>query len=100
MGLSAVAILVVIAAVAAVAASVVMVALEAAEDREEEVVDFEEVAVADGDVGRFRERRLTSRRAGRGSFGEVSREGMTLERSRPRIKSCIHRLRRFFTASV
>ena len=25
--------------------------------REEEVVDFEEVAVADGDVGRFRERR-------------------------------------------
>ena len=55
MGLSAVAILAVIAAVAAVAASVAMVALAAAaEVREEEVVDFEEVAVADGDVGRIR----------------------------------------------
>ena len=54
MARSAVAILVVIAAVAAVAASVVMVALAVAEVLEEEVVDFEEVAVANGGVGRFR----------------------------------------------
>jgi len=47
--------LAVIAAVAAVAASVAMVvALAVAEVQEEEVVDFAEVAVADGDVGRIR----------------------------------------------
>ena len=50
--ISAVATLVVIAAVVV---AEVWVALAAAEVfREEEVVDFEEVAVADGDVGRFR----------------------------------------------
>jgi hypothetical protein len=39
------------AVAAAVAAWAVLAAVEV---REEEVVDFEEVAVADGDVGRFR----------------------------------------------
>lgn len=53
--ISAVATLVVIAAAAAVAAWAALAAAEVF--REEEVVDFEEVAVADGDVGRFRERR-------------------------------------------
>ena len=53
---SAVATLVLITAAAvAVAAWAVLVAEEVF--REVEVVDFEEVAVADGDVGRFRERR-------------------------------------------
>ena len=59
---------------AAVVVAAVWVAL-AAEVREEEVVDFEEVAVADGDVGRIRERRLLPDARAAVSFGEVSREG-------------------------
>jgi hypothetical protein len=51
------------------------VARAAAEVREEEVVDFAEVAVADGDVGRIRERRLLPDARAAVSFGEVSREG-------------------------
>ena len=50
--LSALAILVLITAAAAVAAWVALAV--AAVFREEEVVDFEEEAVAEGDVGRFR----------------------------------------------
>ena len=73
MALSAVETLALITAAAVVATWAALAAVEVF--REAEVVDFEEVAVADGDVGRIRERRLTSRRAGRGSFGEVSREG-------------------------
>ena len=49
---SAVATLVLITAVAAAVAA--WAVLAAVEVREEEVVDFEEVAVADGDVGRIR----------------------------------------------
>ena len=70
---SAVATLVLITAAAAVAAWAVLVAVEVF--REEEVVDFEEVAVADGDVGRIRERRLLPDARAAVSFGEVSREG-------------------------
>ena len=74
MALSAVVTLVLITAAVVVAA--VWVALAAAEVfREEEVVDFEEVAVADGDVGRIRERRLLPDARAAVSFGEVSREG-------------------------
>ena len=73
MALSAVVTLVLITAAVVVAA--VWVARAAAEVREEEVVDFEEVAVADGDVGRIRERRLLPDARAAVSFGEVSREG-------------------------
>ena len=61
------------AAAAAVAAWGVLAVV--AVFREEEVVDFEEVAVADGDVGRIRERRLLPDARAAVSFGEVSREG-------------------------
>ena len=52
MALNAVATLALITAAAAVATWAVLAAAEVF--REEEVVDFEEVAVANGDVGRFR----------------------------------------------
>jgi len=52
--LSAVATLVLITAAAVVAAWAALAAVEVFREVE---VDFEEVAVADGDVGRFRERR-------------------------------------------
>ena len=55
MARSAVEILALITAAAVVAAWAALAAVEVF--REAEVVDFEEVAVADGDVGRFRERR-------------------------------------------
>ena len=73
MGLSAVATLVLITAVAAVAAWAVLAVVEVFQ--EEEVVDFEEVAVANGDVGRFRSGGDFPTREPRSRFGEVSREG-------------------------
>ena len=73
MALSAVATLVLITAVAVVAAWAALAAVEVF--REEEVVDFEEVAVANGDVGRFRSGGLLPDARAAVSFGEVSREG-------------------------